>query len=169
MSGASGPAPTTVPKTVPKTINVHATAIAVAGIGILLRGPSRSGKSALALSTLRRADLLGLPAALVADDQVFLQAADGHVEALAPPAIRGLIEVSGVGILAEPSLGRVRLKLVVDLAEPDVIERLPEEATAVIAGVTLQRITLPVRQAAYGADILHTLVLRGGDTDINQI
>ena len=152
-----------------KPVNIHATAIAVAGTGILLRGPSRSGKSALALSTLRRADVLGLPAALVADDQVFLEAADGHVEAVAPPAIRGLIEVSGVGILAEPFLDRVRLKLVVDLAEPDEIDRLPEAATALIAGVALRRIALPARQAAYGADILHTLVLRGGDTDINQM
>lgn len=152
-----------------RPVNVHATAIAVAGTGILLRGPSRSGKSALALSTLRRADILGLPAALVSDDQVFLEAADGHVDAVAPASIRGLIEISGVGILAEPSLDRVRLALVVDLAEPDVLERLPEEATAVLAGVALRRITLPARQAAYGADILHTLVLRGGDTDINQM
>lgn len=151
--------------------NMHATAISVAGIGILLCGPSKSGKSALALSTLRRAEVLGLEAALVADDQVFLEASGGYVEAVAPPSILGLIEIAGVGVVKERAVGRVRLALVVDLAEPGQAPRMPDAAaaTAEIAGVSLKRIALPARQAAYGADILHTLVLGGRDTEINQM
>ena len=142
--------------------NLHATVVAIAGRGILLRGPARSGKSALALSLLRRAELLGYAAALVADDQVFLEVEGSAVHAVAPEAIRGLIEISGVGIVSEPSIPRVRLELVVDLVEAEGLERMPEEATTDIAGIALRRILLPARQAAWGADVLHTLMFPTG-------
>ena len=142
-----------------RPVNLHATAIAVGGRGILLRGASRSGKSALALSTLRRAELLGLDAALVSDDQVFIEIVDGHVEAIGPASIEGLIEIAGVGIVPEPAIARVRIDLVVDLLEPEAVPRMPEETTVAIVGVALRRIVLPARQAAYGADVLHSLVL----------
>ena len=139
-------------------VNLHATVVAVGGRGILLRGAARSGKSALALSLLRRAEMLGLDAALVADDQVFVEVHDGRVEAVAPLSIRGLIEISGVGIVPERSIPRARLHLVVDLLEPAALERLPEQASVDIAGIALRRITLPARQSALGADVLHSLL-----------
>lgn len=141
-----------------RPVNLHATVIAVGGEGILLRGPARSGKSALALSLLRRAELLGLPAALVADDQVFVEAIDGRVEAIRPDEIKGLIEISGIGIVPEASIARVELSLVVDLADVAAIERMPGATVADIAGVAVRRIVLPARQAAYGADVLHSLL-----------
>lgn len=141
-----------------RPVNVHATAIALSGRGILIRGRSGSGKSALALSTLRRADALGLEAALVADDQVLVERNGEHVDALAPEAIRGLIEVAGVGILPERSIARIRLELLVDLVAPGEIPRMPDSAAAGILGVTLRRIVLPERQAAFGADVLHSLM-----------
>nr|AAA03552.1 ChvG [Agrobacterium fabrum str. C58] len=52
--------------------NLHATAIVVDGTGILFTGPSGSGKSELAFSFLTEAERCGLPAALIADDQIFV-------------------------------------------------------------------------------------------------
>lgn len=142
-------------------VNLHGTVIALAGIGILIRGASRSGKSALALSTLRRAEMLGLDASLVADDQVFIELRDGRVEAVAPAPIRGLIEISGVGILRETSIDRIALGLVVDLREPEALHRLPGTLTTDIAGILLRLIVLPARQAAFSADVMVSLA-RGG-------
>lgn len=141
--------------------NVHATVVAIGLEGLLIRGASRSGKSALAFSLLRRAETLRLDAALVADDQVFLELdGKGSVFAVAPAPIRGLIEVSGIGVLPERFVDRARLTLVVDLREAADIERLPDVAEVEIAGVMLRRIVLPARQASFGADILQGLVMR---------
>ena len=143
-----------------RPVNLHATVVAIAGQGILLRGASRSGKSALALALLRRAELLGLTAALVSDDQVFIEVVDGRVEAVGPTSIQGLIEISGIGIVPETAIPRVGLHLVVDLEEPDVIQRMPETTKVEIAGIALRHITLPARQAAFATDVLHSLLWR---------
>ncbi|BDA87033.1 HPr kinase [Aureimonas sp. SA4125] len=148
--------------------NLHGTAIALGGMGVLIRGPSRSGKSALALSTLRRAEMLGLAAALVADDQVFVEVNGDRVEAVAPAPIRGLIEISGVGILQEASIDRVALDLVVDLCEPEALHRLPGMLTTRIAGIDLRLIVLPARQAGFAADVLVSLA-RLGPADLGLI
>ncbi|GGD03248.1 HPr kinase/phosphorylase [Aureimonas glaciei] len=149
-------------------VNLHGTVIALGGIGILIRGPSRSGKSALALSALRRAEMLGLSAALVADDQVFIEIREGQVEAVAPAPIRGLIEISGVGILHEASIDRIALQLVVDLCEPETLHRLPGVLRTAIAGTDLRLIVLPARQAAFSADVLVSLA-RGGAADFGLL
>ena len=101
-------------------IRVHGTTVALEGEGVLLRGPSGSGKSDLALR------LIDAGARLVADDQTELtRAADGLV-ARSPAAIAGRIEVRGVGILRVPTVASAPLRLVVDLIAPERVERLPE-------------------------------------------
>ncbi|MBM3488544.1 MAG: hypothetical protein FJX67_18250, partial [Alphaproteobacteria bacterium] len=52
-------------------LRLHATCIAVDGIGVLVRGASGAGKSDLALR------LIDAGARLVADDQVLVEAAAG--------------------------------------------------------------------------------------------
>lgn len=149
--------------------NHHATAIAVGNGGILIRGAPRAGKSALAWSALRRAELVGLPAFLVADDQVLVDRVGDRLRARSPAAIRGRIELSGVGILAERSTGEAFLDLVVDLAEPEAIERLPpEDDGTTLLGVRLRRLVLPARQAAFGADVLQGLAMRADATALTK-
>ena len=67
------------------TLLVHATAVAIDGEAILLRGPSGSGKSDLALR------LIDGGAQLVADDQTLLRREGERVLASAPPAIARLV------------------------------------------------------------------------------
>ena len=101
-------------------ILVHGTTVALEGAGVLLRGPSGSGKSDLALR------LIDGGARLVADDQTELgRAADGVI-AWSPAAIAGRMEVRGVGILRVPTVPRAPVRLVIDLVAPDRVERLPE-------------------------------------------
>ncbi len=109
---------------------IHATTIAVNGHGALIRGPSGSGKSGLALQ------LLALGAILVADDRTLLDSHDDQVIATAPAAIKGQIEARGVGILATPPAPSVPLRLIVDL-EHEETDRLPPQRHETMLGVRL--------------------------------
>jgi len=112
----------------------HGTCISVAGIGVLLRGPSGSGKSDLALRLLNRR---GIHILLVADDQVCLNRRDDELWATAPQEITNRIEVRGVGLVAVENVAEVRLRLVLDLCSLECIPRMPQENYCTIDGVTL--------------------------------
>ncbi|KTQ90899.1 hypothetical protein NS226_15890 [Aureimonas ureilytica] len=138
--------------------HLHATLVVIDGAGILIRGASGGGKSSLAISLLRRAEAAGHHARLVADDQVFVEARGEDVFGHAPPAIAGLIEIRGVGILQQPFAGEARVALVVDLSGREALERLPEPSFVPIAGLSVRRIHLPERDPAFGADVVLTVL-----------
>lgn len=103
--------------------------------GVLITGPSGAGKSDLALR------LIGQGWRLVADDYAHVFASGGALYATCPATIAGRIEARGVGVLRACALDQVRLALAVELtAEP--VERLPEAAETVIAGVSLPLVRL---------------------------
>ncbi|MEX6506424.1 HPr kinase/phosphorylase [Jiella sp. M17.18] len=141
------------------TENIHGSAIALRGSAVLVRGPARCGKSALCLSALRRGAALGLEPRLVADDRVLVRREGAAVILSAPPQLKGLIEISGVGILTEPAIDSAPLTLVADLCPPEAIERYPDEREAILAGVPIRLVRLPMRDAAFGADVLVSLAL----------
>ena len=139
--------------------NVHASCVAVDGVGVMLRGPSGSGKSDLALR------LIDGGAMLVADDWVQLSPGDGdeagQLTATAPPAIAGLIEVRGLGPLPAPSVASAPVALVVDLKSGEEIERLPDPATCTYLGCRLPLLSLdPFRASAPAALRLAVAALR---------
>ena len=80
----------------PEEIDIYASAVSVNGNGVLLIGESKSGKSDL---TLR---LLHDGAELVADDRTVLKKNGNSVYAFPNPAIKGLIEVRGIGLMTFP-------------------------------------------------------------------
>lgn len=110
--------------------NVHASCVAVAGRGLLICGPSGSGKSALALQ------LMALGAELVADDRVILQRRDAQVMAHCPPALQGMIEARGLGLLRARPLSAAPLALVADLGAAET-DRLPPRRHVAVLGLQL--------------------------------
>jgi len=99
---------------------IHGTCIAALGRGALLRGPSGSGKSDLALRLIERG------AQLIADDQVILEAEGEGVRASVEPRLQGKLEVRGIGILEVPHVQGAPLLAVFDLCDPAEVPRLPE-------------------------------------------
>ncbi len=125
---------------------VHGTCVALGSGAALLRGPSGSGKSDLALRFLflaRRGPAALEAPILVADDQVVLAREGTRLLARAAQTIRGKIEVRGVGIVEVKSLAEAELKLVVDLVWPQQVERLPEtDKTVPLLGLAIPLVHL---------------------------
>ena len=115
---------------------VHGTTVEIDGRGVLIRGDSGSGKSDLAL---RLIDAGGL---LVADDQTALAVEAGGLIASPPPAIAGLLEVRGLGLIRLPHRASAPLALVVDLVAADSVERMPEDRRVSLLGVELPLVRL---------------------------
>ncbi len=142
---AAGPAPER---------QIHATCVALGRTGVLIRGPSGSGKSDLALRLIDRG------AVLVADDRVVLRRDGGRISARAPATLAGLLEVRGLGLVRLGHRRRAALGLVVDLAAAAGIERLPRSATCSLLGLALPRIRLDPRQASAPAKLRLALSAR---------
>lgn len=127
-------------------LNVHGTAIAAEGRAVLIRGPSGSGKSDLALRAIATGSspLVQEAAMLVADDRVIVRPERGGLSVAAPAALLGLLEVRGVGIVRVPAVEKAHLVLVADLVAPSAIERLPEEGQTVeiVPGWPVRRIAI---------------------------
>jgi HPr kinase/phosphorylase len=135
----------------------HATAVAFGERAVLLRGPSGSGKSDLALRllALRREALVAFgiadigAIALIADDRVELVRRDCALIASVPDALHGLIEVRGLGLhRVTATRGATNVNLVVDLVPTEPIERMPEPMTVDIEGIALPLIRLAPFEAS---------------------
>jgi serine kinase of HPr protein (carbohydrate metabolism regulator) len=96
--------------------------------GVLIEGPSGSGKSDLALRALDQGFRL------VADDRVLLWTAEGRLYGRAPDPLAGLMEVRGVDVLPVAALAFCEVGLKVRLGRA---ERMPEPATETILGVAV--------------------------------
>lgn len=121
--------------------SIHASAVLFGHRGILIRGPSGSGKSRLALALLQAAGT-GF-ARLIADDRVFAEAANGRLLLRPAAQLAGLLEVRGLGIVRVPHEAVAVADLLVDLAAADA-QRLPADAalSTTLAGIRLARLAV---------------------------
>jgi serine kinase of HPr protein (carbohydrate metabolism regulator) len=120
---------------------LHATCVCRNGSAVLISGPSGAGKSDLALRLIDRG------AILVSDDYTILQNVKGVLRARAPDAIKGQIEVRGIGIVAMDCVQDVPVAIIIELI--DAPERYPlEPFERVIAGVTIPVIGLSPFEAS---------------------
>ena len=99
----------------------HGGCAAYRSMGVLLLGPPGAGKSDLLLRLLDREGWK-----LVADDQVLLRHHDGALLAQAPPALKGMLEVRGLGVLEGfETLDQVTVALAVACVPRRRMPRLP--------------------------------------------
>lgn len=98
----------------------HASCVVFQKKGLLIFGPSGSGKSDLALR------LIDHGATLVCDDYVSVEMNGGRLIASTAPNIEGLIEVRGVGLMKCDYVESNELHYAIELCDRNKIERLPE-------------------------------------------
>ena len=141
-------------------MSVHGALLDVAGVGVLLTGPSGIGKSECALELISRGHRL------VADDRVDLRTTpDGGVFGSAPERIRHYMEIRGIGIVYIPDLfgpegvcEEKAIDLVCSLEgwrEGVEYERVGlDRGELVLEGVKVPRLILPARPGGSMATIV---------------
>lgn len=119
----------------------HASCVAVHGAGIMISGPSGSGKSDLALRLIDRG------ATLISDDYVELNQSEDQILLNAPAKIAGKIEVRSLGIFDCDHISNIPLTLQVLLKSE--VERFPlDSQTETILTMTIPTITLNPLEAS---------------------
>lgn len=126
---------------------VYGTCIAIDGKAVLLRGPSGSGKSDLALRVIEGGGQL------VADDQTVLVREADRLVASCPDTISGQLEVRGIGIIPVASVQRAPLNLVLDMLPPEQIERFPDFGRCSYLGVEIPLLGLSPFEVSAAAKV----------------
>jgi serine kinase of HPr protein (carbohydrate metabolism regulator) len=130
-------------------MTVHATAVArwtrAGWRAVLLLGQSGAGKSDLALRLLERGWRL------VTDDRALVWSSGRRLYVRAPETITGLMEARGVGILTVDTIRMAEVALAVQCQTPP--ERMPEEETIALAGLSLPLIRLSPFEASTAAKL----------------
>ncbi|MBU0555464.1 MAG: HPr kinase/phosphatase C-terminal domain-containing protein [Alphaproteobacteria bacterium] len=119
----------------PTAETIHATSVAINGQGVVIIGPSGSGKSDLALRLIDRG------AVLISDDYTRASNRDGLLLLDAPENIAGKMEIRHLGIVETPHVGGVVARLAIRLDEAP--PRMPDSSSIIcLAGIDLPLIVL---------------------------
>ena len=119
--------------------------------GVLIEGPSGSGKSDLALRAIQAGW------SLAADDRTLIWTSGGQVFGRAAPALAGLIEARGVGVVRAKARDFAPIHLVVRCVGADEVERMPEVQARDLLGVAIPRLDLAAREASAPAKLAQAL------------
>jgi HPr kinase/phosphorylase len=124
--------------------SLHATAVIHGESGVLILGPSGSGKSALALALLARAHTTGVFGALIGDDRIFVSKAHGRLIARGAANMAGVIERRSAGLITVPHEPVAVVLLAVELCERGRRwPRMPNNGDDLVVGeVRLPRLAL---------------------------
>lgn len=149
---------------------VHGSCVAIGGHGVLLTGPSGSGKSDCALR------LLDDGAMLVSDDSTCLtpdpHSATATLTATAPATIKGLLEIRGLGIVRWDSVDNVPLRLVINACDGTQVSRMPDlkarDMQATFADIMVPQLQFDLRHAATPAKIRATLAVVTGAKSLSE-
>ena len=142
---------------------VHGTCVELDGAGVLLRGPSGSGKSDLSLRLIT--ERRGL---LVADDQVEIEALDGALMARPSACLAGMLEVRGMGLVRLDHQRTCEILVVIDLRESRDVERMPEPRRTAIAGLSLPLFQLCARESSAVSKVVLAIGVARGELSLDD-
>jgi len=129
---------------------VHANVVVVGEAGVLIRGPSGSGKSQLSIALIDEAEARGAYAALVADDRAHLSVEHGRLVARGAPGFEGVLEQRGEGLIRLKFETAAVVRLIVDLPPRGAVPpRWPEpERAESWLGVEVPRLAVEMGSGA---------------------
>ncbi len=133
----------------------NVTGVAIHGRGVLIAGPSGSGKSSLALELIDRG------ARLIGDDGVVVAAEDGRLVAYPPGETEGLIEIRNVGIVEMEPVSAPACLWITLAKDPPRLPLGPERRR--IADHVLPEIRLYPSKLALGLRVEAALTMHGLD------
>ncbi len=136
---------------------VHGTCIAIDGDGVLLRGPSGSGKSDLALR------LIDSGAMLVGDDQLQLSRMGDQLIVRPPDLLSGQLEIRGIGIVPVTAVAQAPLFLVIDLIPAEQVIRFPEIGSCRYLDIDVPLLALAAFEASAPAKVRRGLAFVRGN------
>lgn len=116
---------------------IHASAVKFEKRGVLLIGPSASGKSSLAAHLIDRHD-----GQLIADDRVVLTAENNQLIAGAPASLSGLLELRGFGVVEMPTAAPCIISLAVNLVARQAVPRIAEADYVTFEGLKIPQLHL---------------------------
>jgi HPr kinase/phosphorylase len=124
--------------------SLHATALIHGESGVLILGPSGSGKSALALALLAHASAIGAFGALIGDDRIFVRKARGRLIARGAANMAGVIERRSAGLITVRHEPAAVVRLAAELCERGGRwPRMPNDDDSLVVGeVALPRLAL---------------------------
>jgi HPr kinase/phosphorylase len=128
-------------------VRLRGTCISVDGHAVLLRGPSGSGKSDLALR------LIDAGGKLIADDYTEVEQDGAALIATGPATIRGLLEVRGLGVIEIGAQPSARLVAAIDLVALADVDRMPEPLQVRILATRLPCFRLFAFEASAAAKV----------------
>lgn len=123
--------------------------------GVLIEGDSGAGKSDLALR------LLAQGWALVADDRCELWICEGRVYGRAAEALKGLIEIRGLGVGPAAVRDLAPIALVARCVDPAAVERMPDGETVKLLDHCLPLVKVAAFQASAPMKLGHALTRLG--------
>ena len=123
--------------------------------GVLIEGPSGSGKSDLALRALDAGW------SLVSDDRTLLWVCKDRLYGRAPDTLAGLIEARGVGVLPQAGRAYARIHMIARCVDAEAVDRLPNEETLSLLGVSLPLVRLAALEASAPAKLSRALTRLG--------
>ncbi|MDP1872819.1 HPr kinase/phosphorylase [Phenylobacterium sp.] len=116
--------------------------------GVLIEGPSGSGKSDLALRCLQEGFRL------VADDRVLTWVSGGRLYGRAPDSLAGRLEIRGLGVRRISALPQAPVVLWIRLGAP---ARMPDLETVTHLGVEIPLLTLAGLENSAPVKLSHAL------------
>ena len=147
-----------------ESVILHGELVRVHGVGVLITGKSRMGKSEIALELIKRGHQL------VADDRVDCYAMHNMLIGKTAPLLEGFMELRGVGIINVGRMfgvgsyaRRTEIELQIDLEPYDSnhdYDRvgIEEKEYAEILGVKIMRIRIPVSSGRPMSTIIESAV-----------